>query len=379
MEPKSIAFYTAVAIGMLAVLGATIIPTLVQAVQAATPLTADNNKGNYNQGAAGSGGSSNSQKDKGDSMSSSSNPGAAAADDKQPQKDKGDSMSSSSNSQKDKGDSMSSNSPQKDNSGQINDNTRNRDNNDNGAASRGLNLDPNDGVVSCGSIITKDTTLTRDLDCPDNGLIIAAPGVTLDLNGYTISSSGAGRNSQDGTTNLGGNSGILVTNADHVNIIGLGEVQKFDKGVSIIGSNGVTIEDLAIRDNDVGVYMSGSEQSQLSRDSLDNNGVAIDSEASSQGVIAFNQIIQNDEDGLLFHDSNKNVVAGNNIYENGQNGVYFNEHSSGNMVDYNNILGHNKADLNNADGLSPDVNHNVFGEHNNCGHSLPPGLCSGQP
>src|SRR5919199_1083590 len=341
MEPKSIAFYTAVAIGMLAVLGATIIPTLVQAVQAATPLTADNNKGNYNQGAAGSGGSSNSQKDKGDSMSS--------------------------------------NSPQKDNSGQINDNTGNRANNDNRAASQGLNLDPNDGVVSCGSIITKDTTLTRDLDCPDNGLIIAAPGVTLDLNGYTISSSGAGRNSQDGTTNLGGNSGILVTNADHVNIIGLGEVQKFDKGVSIIGSNGVTIEDLAIRDNDVGVYMSGSEQSQLSRDSLDNNGVAIDSEASSQGVIAFNQIIQNDEDGLLFHDSNKNVVAGNNIYENGQNGVYFNEHSSGNMVDYNNILGHNKADLNNADGLSPDVNHNVFGEHNNCGHSLPPGLCSGQP
>jgi hypothetical protein len=45
------------------------------------------------------------------------------------------------------------------------------------------------------------------------------------------------------------------------------------------------------------------------------------------------------------------------------------------MVDYNNILGHNDADINNADGLSPDVNHNVFGEHDNCGTSTPEGLC----
>src|ERR687886_293223 len=51
MEPKSIAFYTAVAIGMLAVLGATIFPALVQAVQAATtPLTTDDNKGATKQG-----------------------------------------------------------------------------------------------------------------------------------------------------------------------------------------------------------------------------------------------------------------------------------------------------------------------------------------
>ena len=63
------------------------------------------------------------------------------------------------------------------------------------------------------------------------------------------------------------------------------------------------------------------------------------------------------------------------IYDNGANGVKFDAQSSGNMVDYNNILGHNDADINNADGLSPDVNHNVFGEHDNCGTSTPEGLC----
>ena len=42
MEPKSIAFYTAVAVGILAVLGATIIPTIGQVVQAQTTTEQDN-------------------------------------------------------------------------------------------------------------------------------------------------------------------------------------------------------------------------------------------------------------------------------------------------------------------------------------------------
>ena len=40
---------------------------------------------------------------------------------------------------------------------------------------------------SCGDTITVDTTLTRDLvNCPNNGLIIGANNITLDLNGHVI-------------------------------------------------------------------------------------------------------------------------------------------------------------------------------------------------
>ena len=42
MEPKSIAFYTAVAVSILAVLGATIFPTIGQVVQAQTTTEQDN-------------------------------------------------------------------------------------------------------------------------------------------------------------------------------------------------------------------------------------------------------------------------------------------------------------------------------------------------
>ena len=40
----------------------------------------------------------------------------------------------------------------------------------------------------CGDVITTDTVLHKDLiDCPDNGLVIGADGVTVDLNGHSIS------------------------------------------------------------------------------------------------------------------------------------------------------------------------------------------------
>jgi hypothetical protein len=37
----------------------------------------------------------------------------------------------------------------------------------------------------CGATITVDTKLTRDLvNCPNNGLVIGADNITLDLNGH---------------------------------------------------------------------------------------------------------------------------------------------------------------------------------------------------
>ena len=46
--------------------------------------------------------------------------------------------------------------------------------------------------VSCGDTITSDTTLDTDLvDCPSNGIVIGADGITLDLDGHTVSGDAA--------------------------------------------------------------------------------------------------------------------------------------------------------------------------------------------
>ena len=45
--------------------------------------------------------------------------------------------------------------------------------------------------VSCGDTITADTTLDSDLiDCPNNGIVIGADDITLDLNGHRIDGDG---------------------------------------------------------------------------------------------------------------------------------------------------------------------------------------------
>src|SRR4051794_9481152 len=45
--------------------------------------------------------------------------------------------------------------------------------------------------VQCGDVITSDTTLDSDLlDCPGDGVVIGADGVTLDLAGHLIDGDG---------------------------------------------------------------------------------------------------------------------------------------------------------------------------------------------
>ena len=49
-----------------------------------------------------------------------------------------------------------------------------------------------DKQPSCGDTITADTTLDGDLiDCPNNGIVIGADNVTLDLNGHPVAGDGS--------------------------------------------------------------------------------------------------------------------------------------------------------------------------------------------
>jgi len=54
------------------------------------------------------------------------------------------------------------------------------------------------GPVSCGSTITANTTLTANLVCAGDGLIIGADGITLNLNGHTITGTAGGNGVADG-------------------------------------------------------------------------------------------------------------------------------------------------------------------------------------
>jgi Right handed beta helix region len=88
--------------------------------------------------------------------------------------------------------------------------------------------------VSCGDEITTDTTLDSDLvDCPNNGIVIGADDITLDLNGHRI----------DG---------------DGTEFAGCGKEELCDVGVFNDGHNGVTVRHGSVREFGSGVLVGSS-------------------------------------------------------------------------------------------------------------------------
>ena len=86
--------------------------------------------------------------------------------------------------------------------------------------------------VSWGDTLTANTTLDSDLTGSGTALIIGADGITLDLNGYTLSGDITGY----GVDNTGG--------YDDVTIKG-GSITGFEQGIRAEGVSGLTLEDLS--------------------------------------------------------------------------------------------------------------------------------------
>jgi parallel beta-helix repeat protein len=111
-----------------------------------------------------------------------------------------------------------------------------------GVACSGAGSDARVGNVTCGQTLTESTTLDNDLEnCFADGLIAGADGITIDLNGHTISS-------RLGST--GG--GIVVHGFDRV-VVENGTITRFDIGVDVdFGADSTRVRDLRISDNALG-------------------------------------------------------------------------------------------------------------------------------
>jgi parallel beta-helix repeat protein len=112
--------------------------------------------------------------------------------------------------------------------------------------------------VVCGQVITQNTVLDGPVGpCLTDGIIIGASGITLDLNGFTVSGV-AGQLTQGVGVRLAGHSGVTVTN---------GTVTKFQAGVSIENGASNTVSDLTAVEN------TGGDGIVISGATSDNNNV----------------------------------------------------------------------------------------------------------
>ena len=94
---------------------------------------------------------------------------------------------------------------------------------------------------SCGETITVDTKLVGDLvNCPNNGIVIGADNITLDLNGHIID---------------GDNAEFSECPSDEV----------CDIGIVDFDHQGVTIKGGGVREFTFGVFVVGASDSRDSR------------------------------------------------------------------------------------------------------------------
>lgn len=217
-------------------------------------------------------------------------------------------------------------------------------------------------VLRCGDTIRHDTTLHRDLrNCPGDGLVVGANGITLNLNGHVISGS---------TT--AGTAG--VRNADHpwVTVVN-GSVHGFDIGVDIRRAHRVTLRKLDLTDQvslavlllradhnmvqrssishpdgngaGEGILLFRADANVVARNSLHGNsdGITVD---QSSGNLVRNNVSSDGGTGIgLFDNSYRNVISSNEVNNDADTGILLDRHADANRIERNFASGNGFAGI----------------------------------
>ena len=166
--------------------------------------------------------------------------------------------------------------------------------------------------VSCGQTITESTTLDSDVGpCSNNGIVVGADGITLNLNGHRVF----------GTAASGDGAGVLLVNRRGVTVTS-GTVSDFDGGVAIAGGGGNTVVRINAHDN-----IGASQGHPPAPSTLWGDGIAV--QGSSDNRILFNDVQNNGPFsgiGLFTGDTDHpfippalvegNLIQGNNVQNN---------------------------------------------------------------
>jgi parallel beta-helix repeat protein len=218
-------------------------------------------------------------------------------------------------------------------------------------------------AIKCGQVVSGNVTLTSNLNCAGDGLIVGADGTQVNLNGYTIQ--GPGKDSSK--------VGIMIDRSD-ILVTGPGAISGFQAGLLMIGSHHAKVSTLIGQDNQIAIFATNTTNTMISEDILKRNTIGIAAHSVSALDADANVLTGNSLAGVTMVNSFGSTIAKNTI-EGSTNGIFLDSQSHDNVVDSNTAL-KNVQDLNNANGLPPIENHNNF-INNLCTTSSPSGLCKG--
>jgi parallel beta-helix repeat protein len=211
-----------------------------------------------------------------------------------------------------------------------------------------------DPQPSCGATISTDTKLHSDLvNCPNNGLVIGADNVTLDLNGHVIDGDDA--EFTDCLPNEACDIGVLDFDHHGVTIKG-GKVREFTFGSLVIGATDSRLTRLDLSHNFFsGLLVAESSRSQIDLITASANGLTTDQAGvdvfdSHELTIARNTVFANGDIGYFVSGLDDSRFEENSIADHPEAGILL-DHGNGNEFSHNRLS-------NNQDGIvvSGDAN-----------------------
>lgn len=217
--------------------------------------------------------------------------------------------------------------------------------------------------AACGQVVEGFVELNSDLNCSGDGLIIGANGTTISLNDHTIRGPGPDSSKV----------GISINNQNGVKIGGPGTIEQFHTGIYAAGVEDTTITSLSLTGNSIGAFSTGTGDLKAIQNDFTKNSIGVESHSSNGLQLTKNSATGNTMAAFKLSTTDDSLISKNDVGES-ENGIFVDAQSNGNRIESNDIH-ENKVDLNNANGLSTDINQNRYSD-NNCETSTPSGLCT---
>jgi large repetitive protein len=176
--------------------------------------------------------------------------------------------------------------------------------------------------LSCGDTITADTTLDGDLvDCPNNGIVIGADDITLDLNGHRIS--GDGEEFEQCPSREFCDFGVLNVGHDGVTVKKGSVRDFFDTGVLIGEARDNRVLDVSSKGNGFFGFVVSESSRSLIRDSSGSDNIPPDGDGlglfgSHDVRVVDNTFRNNPGPGIhvAFGSPHDNLIKGNRFSHN---------------------------------------------------------------
>jgi parallel beta-helix repeat protein len=235
--------------------------------------------------------------------------------------------------------------------------------------------------LSCGDTITTDATLHHDLvNCPNNGIVIGADDVTLDLNYHRIDGDGIPAAGCDPETEFC-DVGVLNDGHDGVTIVH-GSVRQFLVGVWGLGVSHNRILGISSSGNECcglgffrgtrslvrnssgshtareggpGMFLIASHDVRVLHNSFRDNGhqgILVDD--STDNLIKGNLLAHNPNFGIILEGADRNRVRRNRSVRNGEAGIFI-------LAGNRNVIARNRVSHARGNGIGVDGgDHNVI-------------------